>query len=232
MLYLAANCLFKPLFSLPPTYFLMQNQYYLRALTVASVIALAGCATGKTTAPAASAAPTAPTTTAPAAAPSIKELTAAAEFTKRAAVVGRQYDAFSPLDSVLVNGKLTMDENLADFAGLPIVYAALQKQLQKQYGDKPRHRRFHARAALLPELGPTAPPEHPARGLASANSHRPALARPIPHHWPAHEQATILRSLRLQAKPEDGAHRKRPSQNLAETSCSPERTVLPDLVSV
>ncbi|MBX0291730.1 M13 family metallopeptidase [Hymenobacter sp. HSC-4F20] len=56
------------------------------------------------------------------------------EFTRRAAVVGRQYDAFSPLDSVHVNGKLTMGENLADFAGLTIVYGALQKQLDKTYG--------------------------------------------------------------------------------------------------
>ncbi|MGI4867525.1 MAG: M13 family metallopeptidase [Janthinobacterium lividum] len=62
----------------------------------------------------------------------------AAEFTKRTAVVGRQYDAFSPLDSVHVNGKLTMGENLADFAGLTIVYGALQKQLQQRYGNSPR----------------------------------------------------------------------------------------------
>ena len=62
----------------------------------------------------------------------------AAEFTKRAAVVGRQYDAFSPLDSVHVNGKLTMGENLADFAGLTIVYGALEKQLQQRYGSSPR----------------------------------------------------------------------------------------------
>ena len=58
----------------------------------------------------------------------------AAEFTKRAGVVGTQYSAFSPLDSVHVNGKLTMGENLADFAGLTIVYAALQKQLDQTYG--------------------------------------------------------------------------------------------------
>jgi putative endopeptidase len=62
----------------------------------------------------------------------------AAEFTKRAAVVGRQYDAFSPLDSVHVNGQLTMGENLADFAGLTIVYGALEKQLQQRYGTGPR----------------------------------------------------------------------------------------------
>jgi len=64
--------------------------------------------------------------------------TDAAEFTKRAAVVGRQYDAFSPLDSVHVNGKLTMGENLADFAGLTIVYGALEKQLQQKYGNNLR----------------------------------------------------------------------------------------------
>ena len=62
----------------------------------------------------------------------------AAEFTKRAAIVGRQYDEFSPLDSVHVNGKLTMGENLADFAGLTIVYGALEKQLQQRYGAGPR----------------------------------------------------------------------------------------------
>ncbi|WP_426058899.1 M13 family metallopeptidase [Hymenobacter sp. B1770] len=62
----------------------------------------------------------------------------AAEFTKRANVVGKQYDAFTPLDSVHVNGKLTMGENLADFAGLTVVYGALQKQLQQRYGDSPR----------------------------------------------------------------------------------------------
>ncbi|MDO7849045.1 M13 family metallopeptidase [Hymenobacter sp. M29] len=62
----------------------------------------------------------------------------AAEFTKRAAVVGRQYDAFSPLDSVHVNGQLTMGENLADFAGLTVVYGALEKQLRQRYGTGPR----------------------------------------------------------------------------------------------
>ena len=62
----------------------------------------------------------------------------AAEFTKRAAVVVRHYDAFSPLDSVHVNGQLTLGENLADFAGLTIVHAALEKQLQQRYGSAPR----------------------------------------------------------------------------------------------
>lgn len=58
----------------------------------------------------------------------------AEKFTARASVVGSQFDAFSPLDSLHVNGKLTMGENLADLGGLSIAYTALQKQL----AGKPR----------------------------------------------------------------------------------------------
>ncbi|UYZ65086.1 M13 family metallopeptidase [Hymenobacter weizhouensis] len=62
----------------------------------------------------------------------------AQKFEQRADMVGKQYSAFSPLDSVYVNGKLTMGENLADLGGLSIAYSALQKQLQKKYGAAPR----------------------------------------------------------------------------------------------
>ncbi|GAA4352905.1 M13 family metallopeptidase [Hymenobacter saemangeumensis] len=62
----------------------------------------------------------------------------AAEFTKRADMVGSQYSAFQPLDSVFVNGKLTMGENLADFGGLALAFSALQKQLANTYGNGPR----------------------------------------------------------------------------------------------
>ncbi|GAB3288685.1 M13 family metallopeptidase [Hymenobacter tenuis] len=64
----------------------------------------------------------------------------AAKFEQRADMVGKQYSAFSPLDSVFVNGKLTMGENLADLGGLSVAYTALQKQLKKQYpnGQAPK----------------------------------------------------------------------------------------------
>ena len=52
------------------------------------------------------------------------------KFNAKAAIVGRQYDAFSPLDSVHVNGKLTMGENLADLGGLTIAYQAFEKTPQ------------------------------------------------------------------------------------------------------
>ncbi|WP_345115332.1 M13 family metallopeptidase [Hymenobacter algoricola] len=54
----------------------------------------------------------------------------AANFTKRADIVGQQFDAFTPFDSVHVNGKLTMGENLADLGGLNIAFTALQKSLE------------------------------------------------------------------------------------------------------
>jgi putative endopeptidase len=52
------------------------------------------------------------------------------KFMAKAAVVGKQFDAFTPLDSVHVNGNLTMGENLADLGGLTIAYQAFQKTAQ------------------------------------------------------------------------------------------------------
>ncbi|MGI4734596.1 MAG: M13 family metallopeptidase, partial [Janthinobacterium lividum] len=58
------------------------------------------------------------------------------KFTAKADMVGKQYDAFSPLDSVHVNGKLTMGENLADIGGLTIAHQAFQKTQQAKGGQK------------------------------------------------------------------------------------------------
>ncbi|MGI4863241.1 MAG: M13 family metallopeptidase [Janthinobacterium lividum] len=49
------------------------------------------------------------------------------KFNAKAKMVGQQYGKFSPLDSVYVNGDLTMGENLADLGGLTIAYQAYQK---------------------------------------------------------------------------------------------------------
>ncbi|MDQ2792451.1 MAG: M13 family metallopeptidase [Bacteroidota bacterium] len=56
------------------------------------------------------------------------------KFTAKADVVGKQYDGFMPLDSLHVNGKLTMGENLADLGGLTIAYAAFMKTPQAKAG--------------------------------------------------------------------------------------------------
>ena len=56
------------------------------------------------------------------------------KFMAKAAVVGKQFDAFSPMDSVHVNGNLTMGENLADLGGLTIAHQAFLKTAQAKAG--------------------------------------------------------------------------------------------------
>ncbi|HEX6751632.1 MAG TPA: M13 family metallopeptidase [Longimicrobium sp.] len=55
-------------------------------------------------------------------------------FEERAAVVDRQYSAYTVLDSLHVNAKLTMGENIADIGGLSIAFHAMQREL----AGKPR----------------------------------------------------------------------------------------------
>jgi putative endopeptidase len=54
------------------------------------------------------------------------------KFKHGTGLVASQYDAYTVLDSVHVNGKLTLGENLADLGGLSIAYAALEKALAEK----------------------------------------------------------------------------------------------------
>ena len=58
----------------------------------------------------------------------------AKNYTARAKMVEDQYNAYTVLDSVHVNGKLTLGENLADVVGVSVGYDALEKAL----AGKPR----------------------------------------------------------------------------------------------
>ncbi len=60
----------------------------------------------------------------------------AKEFKKRADEVVDQYNGFIILDSLHVNGKLTLGENLADLGGLNIAYEAFKKTEQGKSGKK------------------------------------------------------------------------------------------------
>ena len=60
----------------------------------------------------------------------------AAKFNKKANEVVEQYNAFTVLDTVHVNGKLTLGENLADLGGLSIAYEAFTKTQQFKEGKK------------------------------------------------------------------------------------------------
>ena len=53
------------------------------------------------------------------------------KFTDKAKVVSSQYDTYVAVDTLHVNGKLTLGENIADIGGLKIAYEAYQKFLAK-----------------------------------------------------------------------------------------------------
>jgi putative endopeptidase len=57
-----------------------------------------------------------------------------ARFEERANLVVEQFDAYEPLDSLFVNGKLTLGENIADLGGTTLAYYALMKEVE---GNEP-----------------------------------------------------------------------------------------------
>lgn len=60
----------------------------------------------------------------------------AKQFKERADEVVAQYDAYTVLDTLHVNGKLTLGENLADLGGLSIAYEAFTHTQQFKEGKK------------------------------------------------------------------------------------------------
>jgi putative endopeptidase len=54
------------------------------------------------------------------------------KFKRGTGLVASQFDGYTVLDSVHVNGKLTLGENLADLGGLSVSYAALEKALAEK----------------------------------------------------------------------------------------------------
>jgi len=58
------------------------------------------------------------------------------KFKTRADQVVSQYNAFTVVDTIHVNGKLTLGENLADLGGLNVAYAAFKKTKEGQSNKK------------------------------------------------------------------------------------------------
>ncbi|GHA76535.1 M13 family metallopeptidase [Pontibacter akesuensis] len=58
------------------------------------------------------------------------------KFNARASAVADQYDQYTVLDNLHVNGRLTLGENIADIGGLNIAYTALQKALENNNPEK------------------------------------------------------------------------------------------------
>ena len=59
-----------------------------------------------------------------------------AKFKEKATMVVNQYNAYTVLDTIHVNGRLTLGENIADIGGLSIAYDAFTKTKQFREGKK------------------------------------------------------------------------------------------------
>jgi putative endopeptidase len=102
----------------------------------------------------------------------------ARRYSTRASVVERQYGEYVVLDTLRLNGKLTLGENLADVVGVSIAYEALQRALQGKPRDPidgftPEQRYFLAyaqarRSVLRPEA---------ARLMQATDPHSPGKFR-------------------------------------------------------
>src|SRR5699024_55887 len=58
------------------------------------------------------------------------------KFHKLTRKLVKQYDQYTVLDSLHVNGKLTLGENIGDNGGMAIAYAAFQKTAEAKNGKK------------------------------------------------------------------------------------------------
>src|SRR5690606_19862573 len=56
----------------------------------------------------------------------------AAQFGQRTKIVKEQFDNYTVLDGIAVNGDLTLGENIADLGGVTIAYEAFKKTKQGQ----------------------------------------------------------------------------------------------------
>ena len=136
----------------------------------------------------------------------------ARRYGARASVVEQQYGAYVVIDTLHLNGRLTLGENIADVVGVSIAYEAMQRAMRGKPrttidGFTPEQRFFLAYArARLTVLRPEA-----ARMMLATD---PALAGPLPRERPAVEHARVRAGVRVQGGGPDGEAGELESEDL------------------
>lgn len=130
-------------------------------------------------------------------------------FTKKALVVVNQYNQFTVLDSIKVNGQLTLGENIADLGGITLAYEAFKlteqgKSNQKIDGLTPDQRFFMSYANIWRIKDR---PEQ-LRLRITTDPHSPEMARinvPLSNFEPFYEAFQVKEGDKMYRKPEDRA---------------------------
>ena len=104
-----------------------------------------------------------------------------AAFVRQADLMVQQYNGYVQVDSLHVNGRLTLGENIADFGGVLTGYDALEAALgpQRTPGS---HRWPHTRAAVLRLLRAELARQRPSGRPARTCDHGSALTGQMAHH--------------------------------------------------
>ena len=147
-------------------------------------------------------------------------------FSRRAALLVKQFDAFEPIPGIHINGRLTLGENLADLAGLIIAYDAFSAHRREsraagpQDGFTPEQRFFLSYAETWRfKLRPEA-----LRARLLTDEHAPPKYRVL---GPLAQPAGVRRGVQLQGGRCDGPPRQGTAEQLVDRGYgemeSPER---------
>ena len=132
------------------------------------------------------------------------------KFKAKTGAVVKQYNAFTVLDTVHVNGELTLGENLADIGGLAIAYDAFKMTKQGQGNEKidgftPDQRFFLGFAQSWREKNRDAT----ARMYINVDPHSPSIHRvngPVYNFDPFYTAFDVKETDKMYIKPADRAH--------------------------
>ena len=105
-------------------------------------------------------------------------------FDKLADCEVKEYGAFSPIEGVKLNGKLTLGENTADNGGLRLAYYALMNQLiEERCLAVSQGGWIYRDPAILSWFCAGLVQQHAGGSGAAACQDGPALTRQVPRRW-------------------------------------------------
>ena len=136
-----------------------------------------------------------------------------AHFEQQAEKLEKQYDAYEPFPGVHVNGKQTIDENIADLGGIAAAYDGYRASLHG--AESPAQNGFTGDQQFFIAFGQNWGSKVPRSSAAPPGSDRRAFARAVPRrHRP--QLRRLVQGLRRQARRNPLPRARRPHSHLVK----------------